>query len=357
MTSWDPQWFLGHRRESLRAELLDRNGKKIRDFEEVHGFRTTAAWLDDIRTGGTMTVQDNHDVDWLRSRVKLWYSFNGHEFPQGVYLPATPTGARTSGERYREVELYDRTLVLHRDHHPERVNVEQGESIMLAVIEEILGAGEVIPSLPNETPTARLAMTWDPGTTRLRIVHDLLKSAGYRNLSVTPDGSYEIVKAIPDSQATPVWSFRDDQYSGLYLDGFEDEQDLFSVPNRWIGWTRSDGDEPGLYTVVENHDPASPHSIENLGMVVSRVTEDVEASSQAVLDAIILGNLTEATNATRTIEIEHPWLPIRLEDVVDFHNTEHGIHVRAKVTHIDTNFNLPGVLSKTTMRVIEEVPA
>lgn len=224
---------------------------------------------------------------------------------------------------------------------------------MLAVVESILAAGEAVPAMPDETPTARLAMTWDPGTTRLRQVHDLLQSAGYRNLSVDRDGNYVIRRQV--DTGSPMWSFSDNEYEGLYLDGFDDEQDLFSVPNRWIGWTRSDGEEPGLFTVVENNDPASPHSIPNLGMVVSRVTEDVEATSQAVLDSIITGNLTDATNATRTIKIEHPWVPIDLEDIVEFHNTEHGIHVRAKVTHIETSFVLPGVHSKTTMRVMGEL--
>lgn len=348
---WEREWFLEHRRETIRAELMDRNGKKIRDFEELHGFKTTAAWLDDIRTGGSMTVQDPGNVNWLTSRIKLWYGFNGYEFAQGLYLPATPTGARTSGGKYREVELYDRTLVLHRDQHPKRVNLAQGAPVMLAVIEEIIEAGEAIPTMPDESPTARLSMTWDPATTRLRVVHDLLQAAGYRNLGVDRDGSYVIQKKVADDKAAPVWTFNDTEYEGLYLDGFDDEQDLFNVPNRWIGWTRSDGDEPGLFTMMENNDPASPHAIDKIG-VISRVTPDVEATSQAVLDSIIQGNLTEATNATRTIEIEHPWLPIGLEDVVEFHNAEHDIHVRAKVTHMDTSFNLPGVQSKTTLRVI-----
>lgn len=339
----------GHRVESLRIEMLDikDNAKGAYQFAEK-SVRIESSTGAVIRSGGTLEVSDD-ETDWLQTRLQIYYVSNGVEYSRGVYIPATPTGSRSTRNGVRQVELYDKTLVLHEDCVASSYAVNKGVNVVNHVRSLITGAGEARHNLEDSSETTIVQTVWEPGTSKLQIVNDLLESINYTKLSASSEGLLESSPATSYESKTPVWTFDDDTYTGLYLDDFGDQQDLFAVPNRWIGMTRSDGDEPGLRVVVENTDPDSPFSIENRGRVITRVSEDVEATSFAVLDAIIRGNLTGATNASRKFTITHPWVPLELEDVVRFKNTEYSIDAMCRVSKTEENFTLPGALVTTTL--------
>ena len=148
------------------------------------------------------------------------------------------------------------------------------------------------------------------------------------------------------------WTFDDGEYSGLYLDNFGDEQDLFGVPNKWIGVSRSDGSTPSLVSVKANTDPTSRFSFQRRGRWITKVTTDVEATSQGILDAITQRNLSDATSVGRIFTIAHPWLPLDLEDVVVFRNSESKISSRCRITKQSEDLSLPGALVVTTMHEV-----
>lgn len=348
----------GHRSEALRVELLDINDEVVKTLDTVKSARLDGNWDAQILWGGKMTLNDPGDIDWLLSRVKIWYGYIAQGetemrwHPRGIFIPATPTGTRVEGQDLRDVELYDKTQVFKEDVVPTTYIVEAGEQVVFVVKRIIAEVEGQVPNIVDYEDTVRVTMSWKPGTTKLQIINDLLASMNMMKIQMDGDGN---LFSVPERllEDTPSWVFRDSQYEGLYLDGWDDEEDLYSVPNRWVGWTRSDGDSEPLYSSAENHDPDSRFSFQARGRWVTRVTEDVDTTSQAKLDAVIQGNLSRATNLARKITIVHPWLPILLYDFVEFHNEERDIHVLARVENIEETLTVPGVTQKTEL-IVEE---
>lgn len=339
----------GHRRESLRIEKLDLNDNLIGPYV----YAGTGLKLEDstgttIKTGGTMDVVDD-STDWLKIRIQVFYTTNGVEYSLGVFIPATPTGNRASGGGLRQVELYDKTLILQEDVEDKSYVVKKGTNVTNHVRALIQSSGEPRVSIEASDAVTNVQTVWNPGTPRLQIVNDLLSSINYTGLRATDNGILESVPNIDYEKKTPVWTFDDTNSTGLYMDDFGDEQDLFAIPNKWVGLTRSDGDEASFKSVITNEDPNSPFSYQNRGRWITRVTENVEAVSQQVLDSIILGNLTRATNASRKFTISHPWVPLNLNDTVKFINTEFGINTTCRVTKMSMDMTLPGALVTTTL--------
>lgn len=349
----------GHRLESIRVELLDTSDNFIRELKSVESVNLDGHWTSAVLWGGKMKLTDPGDIDWLQSRVKIYYAYSTpddptvREYPRGIFIPATPTGNRVEGSNFREVELYDKTQVFHEDVMPTSYSVEAGENVMWTVKNIVREVEGVDPDIIDYDDKVRVTMTWKPGTTKLTIIRDLLDSMNMSKFQMGNDGELFSYSPVILGEQPPSWVFRDSQYEGLYVDGWGDEQDLYAVPNRWVGWTRSDGETEPLYSSAENTDPDSPFSFQARGRWVTRITEDVDTTSQAKLDAVIEANLTRATHATHTLTVEHPWIPIALGDTVEFHNEERDLHALCEVRSIKETLQVPGVLQKTKMVVGE----
>lgn len=338
-------WY-GHRSENVRIELLDLDENVLdRDYAQVSEVVMTASVHDPITRGGTLALSSMVNQEWLYRRIRIIYEANGVEFPRGIFLPATPKGPRGSLGESRSMDFYDKGLVLDEDIYTQTVSVAGGEMVVPRALTEAWSSGER-PVIVQSTETARTAARFDRGISKLGFVNELLAMIAYDPLRMDDHGTLRSQPTIPPDRRTPTFVFNDGEYTGLYLDGWEDEEDLFKVPNRWMCISQEDGDNPALVSVMENlyGNDGWPYAFsrEARGRWVSRVTENVEVASQEALDIICRANLTGASSARRILGFTCPWLPIAVDDVVEFHNSEHGIHSLVRITKLDESLNLPG---------------
>lgn len=348
----------GNRRERLQVQLLTLNDVALRTLDRVEAsISLDYSVSDTLRTGGVMKVSlsgNVADVDWLTSRVAITYVDGAEEYPIGTFIPAMPSGQRARSGGLLSVELYDKLLVLFEDRTPTSYAVAAGAVVTDVVRELIAAAGEELVSVVDSTETTSAVTTWDPGTSVLTIVNDLLASIDYRALYTDARGVFVASPNIDYADRPTAWTLDDGARTGVYSEEYGDAQDLFAVPNRWVGVSRADGETPSFVSTRTNEDPASPYSYQARGRWITRTTTDVEASSQEALDAIIQRNLTDATTAIRIFEVSHAWLPFTLEDMVIFEDTSRGVRSRCRVTAQRHDLSL-GATTTSTLREVEDL--
>ena len=360
---------LGDRAESIRLSVYNAlSGETVSQFESstennIKSVEPTMSincgWEDEIPKGGTIDIEDNENINWESVRISSWYrakKIDGtwEEKKLGDWVPGTPTGSKEEGSKKRTIEVYDSNLILKDDQITTTFIANPGNKVVSLCSQLIESTGITKYNIQYSEETPRTMQSWPPGTPKLQVIQELLSSINFTPLTMSWDGTLESHSMSGEDDGDPVLILSDDPDEGLgYFSSYEDEQDLFSVPNRWIGTTRSGGVLPGLLAVVENLDPESPTSYQARGnRWVSSTTNEMEATSQEILEEQLKKKLKESENATRTITVTHPFYDIDLRDLVEFKNKEHATWVVGKVTDMSLNLTTPGVTCTTTLRVV-----
>lgn len=361
----------GNRVEHIWANLISLDQRELaEDYAgdspkqmELESMTLEWGWLDDIPKAGKMTLTDDGTVNWLTTLVQPFYAVKEpggmwEVHALGLYYPTSPSGEFSPGARRRSIEIYDMTLPLLDDKVSSTYYVESGVNVTDKVKSIMDEAYIKSYDILDSDKTVRMLMSWPPGTSKYRIAQDLLNSIDYNRLTMQWDGTLRSRPNRDVALELPVMVFSDtpEEGQGRYLTSYIVNRDLFKVPNRWIGSTRSDADTPMLWAVAENTDPESPTSYQARGSGdvpgrwVTRYTEDIDVDSQSTLNGIVKGLLTRLTNAFHTIEFTHPIYGIDIRENIEFHNSEHGDHVAGRVTDMELIFNLPGAYCKTKVR-------
>lgn len=341
----------GNRVERYRFELLDGDDNYKADLVAVLSGSIEKSIYNTIRSGGTLEIVDDGTINFYNDRVRVYYGllFNGAwvESPLGVFLLTTP-GQRVDGKTItRSVQMYDKLLVLDQDAVSASYSIAAGGVVTDAVAAVIQGAGETKTNITPSSETLPAAKTWPAGTTRLRIVNDLLSSINYFSLWADGNGYYRAEPYVAPASRPVSWAFEDND-KGLYLPDFEIDVDLFNAPNKII-CVVSNPEQGEMTAVATNEDASSPFSYQSRGRWISRV-ETVDATSQGVLQSTADRLLKESLQTTETIMYDHAFLPqIELNDAVKFVNSL--TDTNAKYTVVKQSLKLaPGSLVKSEIR-------
>ena len=156
-------------------------------------------------------------------------------------------------------------------------------------------------------------MLWEPGTSRLRIINDLLAAINYYALRTNPWGAYiaDPYTAPGDRSVT-----RDLTADAIVAAQWTRERDLTNVPNRVVLVGQSSGDTPPLIGVAENVGSDDPLSIVGRGRVIAHVEENVEATSQGVIDGLAARKLADLSSPSGARVLGHAPVPLVLHDVI-----------------------------------------
>lgn len=313
-----------------------------------------------IRTSGSLAWAGSAAMDWSKYRIQPTYTAltpsGTVSWSMGIYLPSTPATTYSDFGPGARVDLYDKLLVLDEDAVESTYTVAAGTVVTTAIGNVISGSSAyaLTNAIQPSTETLRSAMTWSPGTSRLTIVNDLLAAINYFSLSVDRYGVYHASPYITPSQRAVVWNFADDEAS-IYTPDFTNEQDLFNVPNKIILVAQGDSSLPPLISVATNTDPRSTSSFPARGRWVTQVDTGVEATSQAILDAMAARRLAEASQPQSTLTILHAHLPLDLNAGVLFTN---DMAARSSVLSVVQMMSIdcePGALTQS--KLLEVVTA
>lgn len=335
MTSDIPAVFTAARTSTFRYELLDVDDQVIGEIAGVTGGNLDWSAATTLKAGGSINVADVDGIDWLTARVKIWRRVGDREWARGVYIPAAPVEAWTFGRRTWSVELLGKLHLLDQDVQGEWVTAAAGINIIDRVRALLTAAGHRNLQITDSPSVLRNPLTWEPGTTLLRIVNDLLDAAGYWSMTADEDGAFVAAPYVRPADRTPRYRLDDGEHTGIYRDEFTRERDVYSIPNRVVIVGQATGDTAALIGVAENNNPASPYSIPARNMVVSYQETGYEAATQAIINDYARRRLTEKTSVGETIPLEIAPIPLDLNDVVTFTNRPAGIDGRYSVQSIN----------------------
>jgi hypothetical protein len=361
-------FFTGPIITDYRFDLLDPDEKLIGTLDGVrHGGSITWDAYASVKGGGSITVRDlSQGVDWLNVRIRIVVerrlggtSVEVVEHPIGVFLPSAPVEQWDSFGREWTVELADKLAILDQDvvvadGKPVSYSVPAGANIVDTIKDLITDAGESVAAIEPDATALNKGLIWEAGTTRLRIINDLLNAGNFFSLWCDGAGQYRVVPYVPPRQRAPVFnnptpfSYGNDSFMSPK---WSRDRDIYKVPNRYVVVGQGDGEAEALTAVATNTNPDSPFSYANRGNRWITASETgVEAVDQAALDAYARRQLSAATSVTASVEVEHLFFPQMLvNSLVRFVNPDAGLDIWCAV--IKTSIELdPIKLCKSTLR-------
>lgn len=325
----------GTRRFSFRYELLDSGGAVVAELSNVLAGKVEQNWLADIKRKGTFTLRETGEIDFLSDRIKPhirlhlppYGAIDFVEYPQGVFLLSTPKRSTDAQNRVtREVEAYDLLQVYSDDLTATRYTVATGANIVAAVV-TLLGA--VPQRVTPKVTTLLTAREWEPGTSKLRIINDLLSIVNYESLSFDEDG-YAVAKPYSAaSERAEEYRYETDQH-GLIVPDVEQELDLFSIPNKWV-LVVSDPDRAELTASYTNVDPGSPTSTVRRARTIVDYRTEQDAADLTTLQALAARYAFEASQIYEAIDFTTALMPIHSGNDV-YHLTYDPLAINAKYT-------------------------
>jgi hypothetical protein len=367
----DDEILVSDRATSWRFDLLSTDEAPLGVLEGVM-VGGSVEWIANasVKGGGQITVQDvGQDVDWLNVRIRPVALISGvggsgalAEVPVGVFLPSAPGEAWNDLGRAWTIDLLDKNSVLDQDIYTDEDGVPTtyvafvGEKVTDLVRALILGAGEAVPALVDSDVELTSSLFWDVGTTRLKIINDLLDAGGFFSLWVDGYGQYQATDYVLPAERATKFSVLAPFVVGptsVWAPEWTNDRDIYSIPNRFVAVSQGDGEAEALVSTATNEDPASPFSFAARGRWITEVETGVEAVSQAALDLYAKRRLASLTSVGSTVEISHPHLPgMAVNDVLQLTNPGAGLDIRASVAKTSVVFDPIGLCQSTLTEVV-----
>lgn len=349
-----------------RFDLLD---AQERSLGELRGVLPggSVSWVSNaaIKGSGSITVQDRGQaVDWLNARIRPVALIDGWpEVPLGIWLPAAPVEQWSDTGRSWDVELTDKAAILDQDVFADEVSgarafsAAAGDNVIEVIRGLIGGTGESTSGLEVATDQLSSPMTWDVGTTRLKIINDLLDAAGFFSLFVDAGGVFRAIRYVPPASRAVLYEALGPFTAGptsLMDPGFTRDADVYAVPNRFVVVGQGDTDAPALVSTAVNTDPTSPFSFDSRGRWITSVETGIEATDQAALDVYAQRRLIAATSVASSFDLIHMHLPgLAVNSVLRLVSTRADIDLLCTVSKTDVTFDALARCQTTMQEVLD----
>lgn len=317
------QGLSGIRRLTFRYDRLDEENTYLGPLSSVVDGHVEQNWLADIKRKASFTIRDDGVLNYLSDRIQPWvrlgippYGRNDWvEWPQGVFLLTTPTRTvDSSGRVLRQVDGYDALTVYADDLVSSRYTLLAG-SVVTDEVATLLDTAHL--TVQASALTLSTDREWEPGTSKLKIISDLLDSINYESLSMDEYGR-AVVQAYRSPTDRPAeYTYADDD-QGLIVPQVDQTLDLFSVANHWI-LTVSNPDQDPLSSTYTNTDPASPTSTVRRGRTITDFRQELDAADQTTLDDKVARLAFAASQVYEIVTFSTALMPVHSgNDVIAF---------------------------------------
>lgn len=224
--------------------------------------------------------------DWVVPVLRLQYaggSITEERLGHFIVVPATRRYSQGSTEG--DIDGRDATWLLTIDEFSKGYSIGAGNDFCLEVRNILRAMDMPLVSIPNSGKTVPRKRTWEPGTKKLKVVNDLLDSAGFYPLHATRDGylrSFQMLNlhdAEPDvfySSSTTASQLRG--ITGVVIE----TPDMENFANRMVV-VAEDAERNTIRVIERNDNTASPVSIPRLGITKTKthVSKNINNATDA----------------------------------------------------------------------------
>jgi hypothetical protein len=329
-----------------------------------------------VKGGGKVTVVDLDvakagmlrvaDLSLESVRLRPVCSIVGlPENPLGVFLVSAAREEWEDTGRVWSMELLDRCTVPDQDVVEESYAVAAGTLILHEVQTILASCNEYMAIDQTNTQTTSSNMVWEAGTSKLKIINDLLDVANYNALWMDGYGNFQATPRVLPADRSILYEalgfpreLRDGELS-IYRPDWTRDRDSFDVPNKVIAVQAAGGeDEEALVGVWTNEDSSSPYSYQARGRWVPHVLDSVETpegtpeETVAFLEKRAQTTLVQMSAVQAQVKIEHLPIPVRVSDVIRFSHTKAGVDARHTITKLHLDTTPLGLMKSTLQEVI-----
>ena len=249
---------------------------------------------------GTFLVPE--DADLLTTRLCPYMTINGVEYPCGRYIVTSASGTTRKGVEETELTAYSVLYLAKRTTVEDRLHFSAGSGY-LATVRTLLIASGITSIVVDDESSATLQTAredWDPGTSYLEIINQLLGECGFADAWPDMEGRVHLSRPAAGSAAEITHTYAEGQYS-IIGDSYKREDDRYGKYNviRVI-CSNPDLSSPMVAT-AELTDPAVPYSIPNIGRVAHIENVD-NIASQAELQRTADELMMKQRQLTQTCE-------------------------------------------------------
>lgn len=341
--------FTGHREERIRVELLTNSEQSQGYLDGVSGGELSWNANADLPGGGHISLEDTgQGINVSKDRIRIWWEVTGEEpWPLGVYVISAPSTQYHESGSGREITLIDKLAVVRDDVLVTTLQVPAGSNVVQAVVQQIQATGETkIASTSSETALSN-SMTWEPGTSRLKVINDLLSVAGYWALWTDNRGQFRVEPYIAPADRAVVYEFKEGKAS-IHSADWEYELALWEATNTVVMISQADDDGTTWSAYAVDDNPDSPTSTISMGRVLNPIVEEnVEAASQLDLQQQANRKLLSNSNVVGKLSVSHAPVPLWYNEAIRF--TSQGMDSKATVTKMSLNLS-PGSLVSAEWR-------
>lgn len=346
----------GHRTPEYVFQLLDEHNNVVDRLLGVTGGSLQVNANTQLGVSGLLRIMDvGQRVDWLRQRVRILYDpgVPGVEpWAVATCMFASPVEHISGGRVTFEVALLSLLTFVSEDAVDAVFSIPAGTNYVDTAVQLLRGAGVSNVNVTASERVNKSAMMWEAGTSKLKIVNELLSAAGYWGVKPDAWGAAVVAPWLAPAARAIVHDFREGADS-LHAPQWRREFDLSKIPNQVIVKTFGSQDVPAIVGVSRNENPDSPYSFQARGRWVTLVVDNLELADQQVADATAQRKLLEAMSPVSSLFVRHAVLPLTVNDVVRFRSD--GRNLVATVQHMEFDLSFAGLVSAHWREVLPSV--
>lgn len=306
------------REEWWTYDLLNNNDEVMGPLEGVvsGSGKLTFNVHNEIKTGGQL-IYKGEEIDWDIRRIKVNYHFRtrfGEDgWPLGVYLVTTPEDQYSPDGVSRQLDLMDKLKILIDDKVEWTYTVPAG-TVVTDRVKFLLGStNETQVTVEDSDEVTQATLTWPVGTSKLRIINDLLESINYFSVWVDLEGYFRVHPYVKPRSRPIAFTFKSGEKS-IFSGSYTRVKDRYNLPNKYIVKGQSDGDS----AYVPRGTAIDEVRYKKLGRWVAITEDGVEATSQEKYNELAERRLFNAQTTNAKIKIQHAAIPPEMNGRIKF---------------------------------------
>jgi hypothetical protein len=294
----------------MSAELYrsNKNGDRLENISEdlIEGEVTFSADAE-VHMNFTAKIRDITELsayeDYVIPVLRLQYaggSVTEEQVGHYIVVPAARRYSQTSTEG--TVDGRGLEWLLTMDEYSKGYSISAGNDFSLEVRNCLRQADIRKFNIPNSGKTVPKKRTWDPGTKRIKVINDLLDSAGYHPIHMARDGRLTSFKIPNVKHAEPAVMYDTGSRSDI-VGVVTETPDMENFANRMVVLAE-DAERDTIRVIQRNDNQASPVSIPRLGFTKTKTHTSKNLNNEADARELCSRMLERAARHLVKLEIE-----------------------------------------------------
>ena len=230
----------------------------------------------------------DQEINYLKDELQPILITEDAEYPLGIFRASTVSAAGGMEGSMVSIEAFDRCWLLDEAKTENIIHISAGAAY-ISEIEKLLTAAGIYSYLadPSDAVFSTDREDWPVGTSRLKIINQLLEEMGFEPVFFDNYGTAQLRRYRPPSAEGIVRHYSATDVLRLPMGtDYRQETDIFDSPNVFI-CICSNADNSGVLTATaENNSPLSDKSIINRGLRIPKITKIDQVAGQAELQTI-----------------------------------------------------------------------